>query len=338
MNSLFFDYDLPPQLIAQEPATERDAARLLVIHRAEQSLSHRTVRDLPSLLNPGDLLVLNDTKVIPARLIGQRVSTGGKWECLFVEEMTSGEWEVLAQTRGYPRIGERFVTDSGLSLELVGRTAEKHWLLKPLESGPAIDLLNRHGHIPLPPYIRKGRAKEDDVERYQTVYAERAGSVAAPTAGLHLTPRVLDELSARGIGIARVTLHVGLGTFAPVTSADPLQHAIHGEWCEVSAVTNNRILATKRAGKRVIAVGTTTTRTLETAGLQPFRGVSRLFIHPPFAFRAVEGLMTNFHLPRTTLLLLVQAFVGSELLKRAYDEAIRERYRFYSYGDATIIL
>ena len=335
---MFFDYDLPPDLIAQEPAAERDAARLLVIQRADQSLSHHIVRDLPSLLNPGDLIVLNDTKVIPARLIGRREATGGKWECLFVEQSESGEWEVLAQTRGYPLAGERFATDSGLRLELVGRTAEKHWLLKPLESGSAIDLLTRHGHIPLPPYIRKGRAKEDDLERYQTVYAEKAGSVAAPTAGLHLTPRVLDELSARGIGIARVTLHVGLGTFAPVTAADPLQHAIHGEWCEVSPETNDRILAAKQAGKRVIAVGTTTARTLETGGLQPFRGVSRLFIHPPFAFRAVDGLMTNFHLPRTTLLLLAQAFAGSDLLKRAYDEAIRERYRFYSYGDVTIIL
>jgi S-adenosylmethionine:tRNA ribosyltransferase-isomerase len=335
---MFFDYDLPPDLIAQEPAAERDAARLLVIDRADQSLSHRTVRDLPSILNPGDLLVLNDTKVIPARLIGQREATGGKWECLFVEQLPTGEWEVLAQTRGYPLIGERFISDSGLILELTGRTSDKHWLMKPMESASAIDLLTVHGHIPLPPYIRKGRAKEDDLKRYQTVYAERAGSVAAPTAGLHLTPRVLDELATRGIGIARVTLHVGLGTFAPVTAADPLQHAIHGEWCEVSDETNERILATKQARKRVIAVGTTTTRTLETAGLRPFRGVSRLFIHPPFAFQAIDGLMTNFHLPRTTLLLLVQAFAGSELLKRAYDEAIRERYRFYSYGDATIIL
>lgn len=338
MSELFFDYDLPPELIAQEPAAERDAARLLVIHRADQTLSHRTVRDLPPLLNPGDLVVLNDTKVIPARLIGQRESTGGKWECLFVEQLPTGAWEVLAQTRGYPQVGERFVTNSGLSLELVGRTAEKHWLLKPLESGSATDLLTRYGHIPLPPYIRKGRAKDDDSERYQTVYAEKAGSVAAPTAGLHLTPRVLEELAARGVGIARVTLHVGLGTFAPVTAADPLQHTIHGEWCEVSPESNERILAAKRFGKRVIAVGTTTTRTLETAGLQPYSGVNRLFIHPPFAFRAIDGLMTNFHLPRTTLLLLVQAFAGSDLLKRAYDEAIRERYRFYSYGDATIIL
>lgn len=338
MSDLFFDYNLPPDLIAQEPAAERDAARLLVINRADQTLSHRTVRDLPALLNPGDLLVLNDTKVIPARLIGQREATGGKWECLFVEQLATGEWEVLAQTRGYPQIGERFVTDSGLRLELVGRTAEKHWLLKPLGAGSAIDLLTRHGHIPLPPYIRKGRSTEDDLERYQTVYAERAGSVAAPTAGLHLTPRVLEELRAQGVGLARVTLHVGLGTFAPVTAADPFQHTIHGEWCEISEQTNDRILATKQARKRVIAVGTTTTRTLETAGLQPFRGVSRLFIHPPFPFRAIDGLMTNFHLPRTTLLLLVQAFAGSDLLKKAYDEAIRERYRFYSYGDATIIL
>ena len=338
MCSLFFDYDLPPRLIAQEPAARRDGARLLVVHRADQSLSHRTVLDLPELLAPGDLVVFNDTKVVPARLIGRREGTGGKWEGLFVRESETGVWEVMSQTRGYPRIGERFVSDTGLSLTLTGRTGDRHWLLRPETPGLAFDLLARYGHIPLPPYVRKGRAHGDDVYRYQTVYADRPGSVAAPTAGLHFTPELLHQLGTKGIETARVTLHVGLGTFAPVTADDPLKHEIHGEWCDVSAATAATIATAKREGRRVFAVGTTTTRTLETAGANVFRGESTLFIHPPYEFKILNGLMTNFHLPRTTLLLLVQAFAGTDLLRRAYDEAIRHEYRFFSYGDAMLIL
>ncbi|MFO0937480.1 MAG: tRNA preQ1(34) S-adenosylmethionine ribosyltransferase-isomerase QueA [Gemmataceae bacterium] len=334
----FFDYELPDRLIAQEPAAERDAARLLVIHRQPQTFEHRTVRDLPDLLTPGDLIVFNDTKVIPARLIGCRTETGGKWECLFVRECESGEWEVMSQTRGYAKVGETFRTDTGLTLELTGRTADKHWLIKPHAPGNAHELLAKFGHIPLPPYIRKGRSHEGDDERYQTVYAEQAGSVAAPTAGLHFTPGVLKRLAERGIDTARVTLHVGLGTFAPVKTDDSTQHAIHGEWCEVTQPTLDAIQRTKTNGGRVIAIGTTTTRTLETAKGRPFRGESKLFIHPPYDFNVITGLMTNFHLPRTTLLLLVQAFAGTDLLKRAYEEAIRQEYRFYSYGDAMLIL
>jgi S-adenosylmethionine:tRNA ribosyltransferase-isomerase len=336
--TLFFDYELPPRLIAQEPAARRDGARLLVVNRAEQSLTHRTILDVPGLLTPGDLVVLNDTKVVPARLIGTREGTGGKWESLFVRETESGEWEVLSQTRGYPQPGERFVCDTGLSLTLTGRTTDRHWLLRPDAPGATFDLLGRFGHIPLPPYVRKGRSRPQDVERYQTVYASRPGSVAAPTAGLHLTPELLGELEAKGLETARVTLHVGPGTFAPVTADDPLKHEIHGEWCEVPPESAATIATAKRDGRRVIAVGTTTTRTLETAGANAFRGESKLFIHPPYEFKILNGLLTNFHLPRTTLLLLVQAFAGSELLRRAYDEAIRHEYRFYSYGDAMLIL
>jgi S-adenosylmethionine:tRNA ribosyltransferase-isomerase len=337
----FFDYHLPEHLIAQHPAARRDESRLLVAHRDSGILEHRTFRDLPDLLNPGDLVVLNDTKVLPARLLGIREETGGKWEALFLAER-DGFWEMLAHTRGHPGARTVFVADSGLRMTLRGRTADHHWLMETGEPGTPAEVLARHGHVPLPPYIRKGLDRDEDEERYQTVYAERVGSVAAPTAGLHFTPELLDRLMKRGIGIARVTLHVGLGTFAPVKVEDPTEHSIHSEWCEVTQAAVEAIQATEARGGRVIAVGTTTTRTLESAarpaGLRPFRGETKLFIHPPFEFQVIDGLITNFHLPRTTLLLLVAAFAGSELLHRAYSEAIVYEYRFYSYGDAMLVL
>ncbi len=340
--SLFFDYDLPEHLIAQEPAVERDAARLLVVRRETGTLEHRRFRDLPTLLHPGDLLVLNDTRVIPARVVGRREATGGRWEGLFLREIPDGTWEMLAQTRGYPHPGDRFVTDTGLTLELTGRTSDRHWLMRPLAAGSTTEILAAHGHIPLPPYIRKGEESPADRDRYQTVYAASPGSVAAPTAGLHFTPDLLARLAEAGIATARVTLHVGLGTFLPIKTDDPAKHEIHREWCEVSSETVDAIRITRNAGRRVIAVGTTTTRTLETAALSgeitTFRGESGLYIHPPFDFRVLDGLVTNFHLPKTTLLLLVQAFAGSDLLRRAYETVIREGYRFYSYGDAMVVL
>ena len=337
-SSLFFDYDLPAHLIAQRPATPRDAARLLVVRPNSDALEHRTFRDLPDLLRPGDLLVLNDTKVIPARLVGRRESTGGRWECLFLREHPGGPWEVMAKTRGHPGSGEVFVSDSGLRMVLTGRTADRHWLMRPDPLGSPAELLAVHGMMPLPPYIRDGLAEPADADRYQTVFAVRSGSVAAPTAGLHFTPELFARLAAAGVLTARVTLHVGLGTFAPVKGADPTQHTIHAEWCEVGPETVDAIRAAKANGGRVVAVGTTTTRTLETAGLRPFRGESSLFIHPPFDFRVVDALVTNFHLPRTTLLLLAQSLAGSDLLRRAYREAVDRGYRFYSYGDAMLIL
>ena len=337
----FFDYHLPEYLIAQHPAARRDESRLLVVRRLTGELEHRTFRDLPELLTPGDLLVLNDTKVLPARLIGTREETGGRWEALFLAKR-DGLWEMLAHTRGHPNPGEVFVSDSGLRLTLRGRTDDHHWLMEPHEEGTPAEILARHGHVPLPLYIRKGRDIDEDEERYQTVYAERVGSVAAPTAGLHFTPELLERLTARGVGTARVTLHVGLGTFAPIKLDDPTRHPIHREWCEVPPGTVSSIKAAKARGGRIVAVGTTTTRTLETAarpdGLMPFCGETSLFIHPPFEFRVVDGLITNFHLPRTTLLLLVAAFAGDKLLQRAYTEAIAREYRFYSYGDAMLVL
>src|SRR5688572_6790483 len=279
----FFDYHLPEHLIAQHPAPERDAARLLVVRRDARAIEHRVFRDLPELLAPGDLVVLNDTRVLPARLVGVREATGGKWEGLFLRTTESGLWEMLSQTRGYPEVGTAFVTDTNLRLVLRGRTDDRHWLMQPeAETGEGSgepaggspdpsrsppELLSRYGHIPLPPYIRKGREEAADRDRYQTVYADASGSVAAPTAGLHFTPRVFERLAGRGIGTARVTLHVGLGTFAPVKADDPTKHVIHREWCEVKSEAVEAIRATKARGGRVVAVGTTTTRTLETAAL-----------------------------------------------------------------------
>ncbi|MBP3958875.1 tRNA preQ1(34) S-adenosylmethionine ribosyltransferase-isomerase QueA [Gemmata sp. G18] len=340
----FFDYHLPEHLIAQHPAAERDSARLLVAHRATNSLAHHTFRELPDLLGPGDLVVLNDTRVLPARVIGRRESTGGKWEGLFLRTVEDGSWEMLAQTRGYPEIGTAFVTDTNLRLVLCGRTAERHWLMRPDQEGTPPELLGRYGHIPLPPYIRKGREEAADRERYQTVYANAnaIGSVAAPTAGLHFTPALFDRLTAKDIGTARVTLHVGLGTFAPVKEDDPTKHVIHSEWCAVTQDVVDAVRVTKEKGGRVVAVGTTTTRTLETAArsgvLRPFSGETNLFIHEPFEFRAVDAIVTNFHLPRTTLLLLVGALAGGDLLQRAYSEAVANEYRFFSYGDAMLVL
>lgn len=342
MSELFFEYELPSRLIAQHPVERRDESRLMVLDRTAGSVAHHRFCELPQFLRANDLLVLNDTKVIPARVVGVRQNTGGKWEGLFLREAAGGAWEMLAQTRGYPTVGERFVLDSGgLVLALVGRTDDRHWLMTPDPSGSPSELLTAHGHIPLPPYIRKGSDEPADRERYQTVYARHAGSVAAPTAGLHFTPGLLTQLSEQGVRTERVTLHVGLGTFAPVKSGDPREHAIHAEWTEVTAETAAAVRRAKEVDGRVIAVGTTTTRSLETAARTAdgtFRGESALYIHPPFEFRALDGLITNFHLPRTTLLLLVQAFAGSELLRRAYEEGVRQEYRFFSYGDAMLIL
>jgi S-adenosylmethionine:tRNA ribosyltransferase-isomerase len=342
MSSDLLDYDLPPHLIAQEPAADRDASRLLVVDRSSRRLSHHHFRDLPDLLNPGDLIVLNDTRVLPARLVGKREKTGGKWEGLFLRETSDGLWELLAQTRGHPVAGEVIAIDPGpLTLTLRGRS-NGHWLAEPSPPGRPAELLAVSGQVPLPPYIRKGRAGAADRERYQTVYARTDGSVAAPTAGLHFTPAVFDRLRARGIGWTHVTLHVGLGTFEPMKTNDPAQHQMHAEWGEVPAGTVEAIHSRKARGGRVIAVGTTATRALESAArggaLAPWSGETDIFIHPPYRFRVLDGLITNFHLPRTTLLLLVAAFAGAELVKAAYAEAIREGYRFYSYGDAMLVV
>jgi S-adenosylmethionine:tRNA ribosyltransferase-isomerase len=333
-----FDFDLPPELIAQEPAARRDQARLLVLRRENDTLAHHVFADLPELLAPGDLLILNDTLVIAARLVGQRQRTQGKWEGLFVREHPGGWWELLVQTRGKLVPGEILLAGS-LSLELIEKTPSGRWLVRPGETGSMAEVLARHGQVPIPPYIREGRASTRDIERYQTVYARQPGAVAAPTAGLHFTPEVFAALKERGIACAFVTLHVGPGTFQPVKVEDVRQHRVEPEWGQLPANTAAAIAACKARGGRVIAVGTTSVRVLEGGSVAASRqGPIDLTICPPFAFGIVDALLTNFHLPRSSLLLLVSAFTGSERIRAAYAEAIRLGYRFYSYGDAMLVL
>jgi S-adenosylmethionine:tRNA ribosyltransferase-isomerase len=340
------DYDLPSHLIAQEPCPERDQARLLVLRRGGDTRGHHRFRDLPELLDPGDLLVLNDTRVLPARLLGRRARTEGKWEGLFLRAGADGTWELLCQTRGRLLVGETVLVEGStaepLRLCLVSKTPEGHWLVRPDQAGPAAELLGRFGHVPLPPYVRKGRAGAADRERYQTVYADRAGAVAAPTAGLHFTPTLFDALRRRGIDWAFVTLHVGAGTFQPVQAEDVSEHRVQPEWGELPAATAAAVRACRERGRRVVAVGTTSVRVLETVAatgpMRPWSGETDLTVCPPFTFRVVDGLVTNFHLPRSSLLLLVAAFTGIESLRRAYRTAVEKEYRFYSYGDAMLIV
>ncbi|MFM8290681.1 MAG: tRNA preQ1(34) S-adenosylmethionine ribosyltransferase-isomerase QueA [Planctomycetia bacterium] len=348
-----YDYELPRELIAQEPLVDRAAARLLHVRRSDGTIAHRHVRDLPQILRPGDLLVVNDTRVVPARLVGRRAATGGRWEGLFLRVATEathpGAWVVLAQTRGRPALGERVILvdragRDALQLALVGRAEGGAWLAVPDAPGSFAEVLDRVGRVPLPGYIRGGAEQPGDVERYQTVFAREAGSAAAPTAGLHFTSDLLAALAAAGVERAQVTLHVGLDTFRPITAEKIDDHPMHTEWCCCPAETAAAVAATKARGGRVVAVGTTAVRTLETAAqraapdqpLAAWSGPTDLFIRPGFSFRAVDCVVTNFHMPRTTLMVLVSAFAGRDLVARAYDEAIRERYRFLSYGDATL--
>jgi S-adenosylmethionine:tRNA ribosyltransferase-isomerase len=344
MASDFFDYDLPPDLIAQEPLAQRDQSRLLVVRRDTGTLSHHVFADLPDLLEAQDLLVLNDTRVLPARLRGRRRRTGGKWEGLFLRIADDGTWELLSKTRGRLYKEETIEVDGGLGLRPVRQLAPGRWLMAPDSKEDFVELLSRLGEVPLPCYIRRGHADEPDRDRYQTVYARQPGAVAAPTAGLHFTPRVFERLSARGIAWTLATLHVGAGTFQPIKAADYRQHRMHPEWGQLSADTASTITACKERGGRVVAIGTTTVRLLETAALAhpqalaAWAGESDLFVYAPFRFRVVDALVSNFHLPRSTLLLLVAAFAGADLLRQAYATAIEQRYRFYSYGDAMLVL
>ena len=342
-----YDYELPRGLIAQTPLTQRADARLLVVDRARNSLQHKHIRDLPEILLPSDCLVLNDTRVIPARLVGFRTETGGRWEGLFLEASSKGIWRVMAKTRGRPAPGESVTLINALGrddiqLRLGTREAEGIWIVRPESDEETFALLDRVGRVPLPPYIRKGEMVEADRGRYQTVYARFPGAVAAPTAGLHFTEKLLRQLQERGTTLCRLTLHVGPGTFRPLETASLADHRMHAEWGQLAQDAVEAILDCRRRRGRVVAVGSTSLRLLETAAsggtLRPFTGSTDLFIRPPYEFRAVDLLLTNFHLPRTTLLVLVRTFGGDALIRRAYDEAIREEYRFYSYGDAMLIL
>jgi len=342
-----YDYHLPRELIAQQPLPHRADARLMVVDRAEQSIEHAYIRDLAEILRPTDCLVLNDTRVVPARLVGKRERTGAKWQGLFLASDEHGAWEVLSKTRGHLEPGETILlqapgTGQQQRLRLLAPLGEGMWGARPEPEGPPWEILDRVGRVPLPPYIRGGEMTENDVTWYQTVFAERPGSVAAPTAGLHFTPELFHRLTQQGITAARVTLHVGIGTFRPISVQRLDQHVMHAEWCEVSEAALARIQATKSHGGRIVAVGTTSVRALESAALdgtlKPFRGETQLFIRSGFQFRVVDALLTNFHLPRSTLLILVRTFGGDELIRRAYAEAIRHEYRFFSYGDAMLIV
>jgi S-adenosylmethionine:tRNA ribosyltransferase-isomerase len=342
-----YDYPLPRELIAQEPLANRSDARLLVVDRARQTIVHRHVRDLPEFLNPGDALVLNDTKVVAARLVGRRVLTGGKWEGLFLAKTDEGLWRLLCKARGHMQPGEQIelVNRRGrndLRLRLVEKGDGGVWLVYPESEEDVWDLLERVGRVPLPHYIRHGEMVDEDRRRYQTIYAREPGSAAAPTAGLHFTDQLMRGLIDHGVTPVRVTLHVGVGTFRPIKTDTLAEHVMHSEWCRLDEAAAERLNALRDDGGRIFAVGTTACRTLETAAaggrLEAFEGETDLFIRPGHTFRAVDALLTNFHLPRSTLLVLVRTFGGDELIRRAYETAIAERYRFYSYGDAMLIV
>jgi len=340
MNTTDFDYELPAELIAQTPIEPRDASRLLVVDRASGQLTHRLFRDIGEYLRAGDLLVANESRVIPARLQARKVPTGGKVELLLVAKQDERAWEALVKGRKLVP-GHRLAIGDG-ERQVVGQVlgvTEAGGRLIAFER-PIEPLLDELGIIPLPPYIHTPLA---NAERYQTVYARCEGSVAAPTAGLHFTPELLFSIQRSGVHLTFVTLDIGMDTFRPVKEERIEDHVIHTERCQLSREVAHQINQARREGRRVVAVGTTTVRVLETAALKsqvvrPFAGPTDLFIHPGFRFRVVDALITNFHLPRSTLLMLVCALAGRELMFRAYEEAIRERYRFYSFGDAMLIL
>ena len=413
MRTADFDFELPPELIAQVPAERRDASRLLVLDRATGEIAHKNFRDLLNHLRAGDVLVLNNSRVIPARLRGVNEKTGGQFEVLLLEENFVNDWWVMLRPGKRARIGTKIIfrnhagAATNITADVIATNDEGHRRLRfnfpnnpntkalpataePFSLSPSegeragvrgraetqrttpvqniLSFLDQLGELPLPPYIERaaGKTSDTDLDRYQTVFAQPAGSVAAPTAGLHFTPQLLDEIRARGVQVYFVTLHVGLGTFAPVKADSLAEHVMHEERFEVSEATANTVNTAKREGRRVIAVGTTSVRVLESAfvvpplggpvspATQPPKGGTtstiasgpgrtRIFIHPPHHFKIVDALLTNFHLPRSTLLMLVSAFAapgelrGRELVLRTYSEAVRERYRFFSYGDAMFI-
>ncbi|MBI4563563.1 MAG: tRNA preQ1(34) S-adenosylmethionine ribosyltransferase-isomerase QueA [Planctomycetes bacterium] len=327
-----FDYFLPAELVAQTPAPRRDGARLMVA--GPQGIEHRRFSDLGTYLRAGDLLVLNDTKVLPARLSLRR-ETGGRVEALLVRQVEARRWEALLKTSRRLGVGERLRVEERFWSRIIDRRPTGRWMLefdRPLDGD-----LDRLGRAPLPPYIRRAPTTLDR-ERYQTVYAERPGSIAAPTAGLHFTEDLLKRVRRAGVSIARLTLHVGTGTFLPVYVEDVEDHRMEAEWYDIPEETAVAVRRAHEEGGRVVAVGTTSCRTLETwARTKATRGWTDLFIRPPFQFREVDALITNFHLPKSTLLMLVCAFAGRECVLRAYAEAVQRRYRFFSYGDAMLL-
>ncbi|MEK6754133.1 MAG: tRNA preQ1(34) S-adenosylmethionine ribosyltransferase-isomerase QueA [Chloroflexota bacterium] len=348
MKTSDFDYNLPESSIAQTPAEPRDSSRLLILHRDSSNVEHRLFRDLSLILQPNDLLMLNRTRVIPARIFAKK-ETGGKVELLLLRRRDELTWEALVGGKGL-RVGKKALVENGPQAEIIEILEGSERLIK--FSEPIEPYFPKVGNIPLPPYIHE---KLSDPERYQTVFSKELGSAAAPTAGLHFTPQLLEKLKEKGVKIAYVTLHVGLDTFAPVTEDDPEEHKIHTEWCELPQETADLINATKNSGGRVIAVGTTSVRTLESAvqktiddGQQTmvngqlsivaaYAAPTSIFILPGYQFQVVDAMITNFHLPKSTLIMLVSAFAGREKILSAYETAIEEGYRFYSFGDAMFI-
>ena len=337
-----FNYTLPSSLIAQYPSWQRGESRLMVLHRSQGMIEHREFKDILDYFHPGDLLVMNNTRVLPARLIGKK-ETGGKCEILLIPSWkgTKGVWEVLIKGSGRMKPGARIQFEEGFYGE-VKEVREGKGKICFSGQGGGMEILRKIGHMPLPPYIKR----EDeplDRERYQTIFAERDGSIAAPTAGLHFTHSLLQSLRGQGVGITWITLHIGIGTFSPVKVKDIEDHSMEAEWIEISEETVKKVEGTKQRGGRIIAVGTTTTKALESltdkeGRVQSGKNLSSLFIYPPYHFRVIDGLITNFHLPKSTLVMLVSAFAGRDLLMKAYGEAIEKKYRFYSYGDAMLIL
>ena len=337
-----FYFDLPKELIAQEPCEPRDAARLLCLGRASGELRHAVFRDLPGLLQPGDLLVVNNSKVLPARLIGHKEGTGAVCELLLLRQVKGDVWECLAKPGKRLHAGTRIIFGDGTLTAVVRDTMEdgnKHAEFF-YDTPTLYEKLDAFGKMPLPPYITK---QLEDQSQYQTVYAKELGSAAAPTAGLHFTPELMDAIRAKGVGIAEVTLHVGLGTFRPVMEDEIADHKMHSEWYSVSEETAQRIRETKAAGHRVIAVGTTSCRTLEAVAakygeIKACSGNTSIFLYPGVKFNCIDGLITNFHLPESTLIMLISAFYGYEKTMAAYKVAVEEKYRFFSFGDAMLIV
>ena len=333
-----FHYELPNALIAQAPLPERSASRLLLVPPADAAFSDMGVRDLPSLLQPGDLLVFNDTRVIPARLFGTK-ATGGRVEILIERLLPGNEARAQLGFSKPPRPGSRIALDAGGEVEVLERE-DSFWRLR-FHVGESLEQWLQHaGRLPLPPYIQR-EPGADDAERYQTVFAREIGAVAAPTAGLHFDDALLDALRERGVQFGHVTLHVGAGTFQPMRVDDLRDHRMHSEWLNVGAELVQQVRRTRAAGGRIIAVGTTVLRALESAlvdgELQPFAGETNIFIFPGYRIRSIDALLTNFHLPESTLLMLVSAFAGKARVFAAYEHAVRERYRFFSYGDAMLL-
>ncbi len=338
-----YDFHLPPGQIAQSPAERRDASRLLVVDRATGTLSHRVFSDLLEYVPAGDALVLNETRVFPARLVGRK-PTGAQAEVLLLTPHGGDEhtWTALVRPGAKLKPGRTVEIGPELAVEIVASTPGGERIVRLLTPLSVTEALDRYGEVPLPPYVERAVTAEDR-ERYQTVYARERGSVAAPTAGLHFTPELMAALEAKGVEIVRLVLHVGVGTFRPVETDDPAEHRMHSEWYSVPAAAADALNAVRARGGAVWSVGTTVTRTLESVAtedgvIHPGEGWTDIFIRPPYRFRAVDAMVTNFHLPRSTLLMLVAAFAGYELTMHAYAEAVREGYRFYSYGDAMAVL